>query len=98
MSPRKGMAVQQQALDFFNPYRHGFARVAVAVPRVRVADPGFNAGETIAMFEQAAGQGAVVVAFPELGLSAYTCDDLFHQRALLEGCEAALATIAEATG
>ena len=40
---------------------------------------------------------AVVVAFPELGLSAYTCDDLFHQRALLEGCESALAAVAEAT-
>ena len=58
MSPRKGTAVQQQALDFFNPYRHGFARVAVAVPRVRVADPGFNAGETIAMFKQAAGRAS----------------------------------------
>ena len=42
------------------------------------------------MLEQAAAQGAVVVAFPELGLSAYTCDDLFHQRALLDACEAAL--------
>ncbi|HEX2542886.1 MAG TPA: NAD(+) synthase [Caldimonas sp.] len=86
-----------QALDFFNPYRHGFARVAVAVPRIRVADPAFNAAETVAMLEQAAAQGAVVVAFPELGLSAYTCDDLFHQRALLDACEAALAKVAEAT-
>ena len=32
-----------------------------------------------------------MVVFPELGLSAYTCDDLFHQRALLDACEAALA-------
>ncbi|HSC62074.1 MAG TPA: NAD(+) synthase [Caldimonas sp.] len=84
-------------LDFFNPYRHGFARVAVAVPHIRVADPGHNATETIRMLEQAAGQGAVVVAFPELGLSAYTCDDLFHQRALLDACEVALGRIAEAT-
>ena len=38
-----------------------------------------------------------LVAFPELGLSAYTCDDLFHQRALLDGCEAALGRVAEAT-
>ena len=86
-----------QALDFFNPYRHGFARVAVAVPRIRIADPAFNAAATIDMFEQAAAQGAVVVAFPELGLSAYTCDDLFHQRALLDACEEALARVAEAT-
>jgi NAD+ synthase (glutamine-hydrolysing) len=89
--------VRPQDLDFLNPYRHGYARVAVAVPRVRVADPAFNAGETIALLEQAAAQGAVVVAFPELGLSAYTCDDLFHQRALLDACEAALGRVAEAT-
>ena len=86
-----------QPLEFFNPYAHGFARVAVAVPRIRVADPVFNADETVAMLGAAAAQGAVVVAFPELGLSAYTCDDLFHQRALLDACEAALARVAGAT-
>ena len=86
-----------QPLEFLNPYRHGFVRVAVAVPRIRVADPGFNAAETVAMLGQAAAQGAVVVAFPELGISAYTCDDLFHQRALLDACEAALGTVADAT-
>ena len=84
-------------LAFLNPFGHGFARVAVAVPRLRVADPTFNAAESIELLKQAAGQGAVVVAFPELGLSAYTCDDLFHQRALLDGCEAALAQVVEAT-
>ena len=36
-----------------------------------------------------------MVAFPELGLSAYTCDDLFHQAALLDGCEAALDRVVE---
>ena len=29
--------------DFLDPARHGFARVAVAVPRCRVADPAYNA-------------------------------------------------------
>ena len=82
---------------FNNLYRHGFARVAVAVPRCRVADPQFNAEQTITLLRDAAQQGAVLVAFPELGLSAYTCDDLFHQAALLDGCEAALGRIAEAT-
>jgi NAD+ synthase (glutamine-hydrolysing) len=37
------------------------------------------------------------MAFPELGLSAYSCDDLFHQRALLDGCEAALAAVLAAS-
>src|SRR5690606_27641360 len=83
-------------LPFSNPYRHGFARVAVAVPRNRVADPAFNAAETVRLYREAAAQGAAVVAFPELGLSAYTCDDLFHQSTLLDACEAALAQVLEA--
>ena len=38
---------------------------------------------------------AVVAVFPELGLSAYSCEDLFHQRTLLEGSEAALGWLLE---
>lgn len=91
-----------QAMDpmsnpFFNLYSHGFARVAVGVPECRVADPAFNAAQTIALAQQAAQGGAVLAAFPELGLSAYTCDDLFHQKALLDACEAALGEVARAT-
>ncbi|WP_233865640.1 NAD(+) synthase [Paraburkholderia adhaesiva] len=82
---------------FFNLYTHGFARVAVGVPRCRVADPVFNAAETLALAREAAEKGAALVAFPELGLSAYTCDDLFRQKALLEACEAALCSLAEAS-
>lgn len=82
---------------FFNLYSHGFARVAVGVPRCRVADPAFNAAQTISLAEEAAQQGAVLVAFPELGLSAYSCDDLFHQRALLDACEAALGQVVTAS-
>ncbi len=91
-----------QAMDpmsnpFFNLYSHGFAQVAVGVPECRVADPAFNAAQTIALAQQAAQGGAVLVAFPELGLSAYTCDDLFHQKALLDACEAALDQVVRAT-
>jgi NAD+ synthase (glutamine-hydrolysing) len=82
---------------FFNLYAHQFARVAVAIPVCKIADPVFNAAQTIALARQAADAGAVLVAFPELGLSAYTCDDLFHQRALLDACEAALATVIAAS-
>lgn len=85
------------APHFFDPSTHGFARVAVAVPRTRVADPAFNGAQTEALLRQAADQGAALVVFPELGLSAYTCDDLFHQQALLNECEAALARLAQAT-
>ncbi|WP_076997964.1 NAD(+) synthase [Variovorax sp. KK3] len=83
--------------EFQNPYTHGFARLAVAVPRNRVADPVFNTAETIRLYREAAADGAMLVAFPELGLSAYTCDDLFHQAALLEACERALLDVAAAS-
>jgi NAD+ synthase (glutamine-hydrolysing) len=85
------------ANDFFRPLSHGFVRLAVGVPSVRVADPDYNAGQTIALYEQAARDGASLVLFPELGLAAYTCDDLFHQSALLRGCEAALGRIIDAS-
>ena len=89
--------MSEGAAEFSDLHRHGFVRVAVAVPRCRVADPAFNADETIALYRQAAQDGASLVAFPELGLAAYTCDDLFHQRALLAGCEAALARVVAAS-
>src|ERR1700755_2685943 len=40
---------------------------------------------------------AIVTLFPELGLSAYSCDDLFHQRALLDGCLDALDQVVDAS-
>ncbi|QNA88616.1 NAD(+) synthase [Massilia sp. Dwa41.01b] len=82
---------------FLNLYSHGFARVAVAIPRCRIADPAYNVEQTLNLARQAAKEGAALVAFPELGLSAYSCEDLFHQRALLDACEAALAAIVEAS-
>ena len=63
------------------------------MPAVRVADPGFNAARTVALAQQAAAQHAALVVFPELGLSAYTDDDLFHQAALLDRVQSAVADV-----
>jgi NAD+ synthase (glutamine-hydrolysing) len=84
-------------LSFFNLYRHNFIRAAVATPEVRVADPAFNAAQTVALIQRAAQERAVLVVFPELGLSAYSCEDLFHQQALLEASQSALAQVARET-
>jgi NAD+ synthase (glutamine-hydrolysing) len=78
---------------FFNLYSHGFVRVAVAIPEVRVADPAWNAGRTLALMRQAADQQACLVVFPELGLTAYSCEDLFHQEALLDAALQALTQV-----
>jgi len=69
---------------FFNLYHHGFIRAAVCVPDVKVGDPYFNADKTIELALQAAQGKAVIALFPELGLSAYSNEDLFHQDALLQ--------------
>jgi NAD+ synthase (glutamine-hydrolysing) len=84
-------------VSFFNLYAHNFIRAAVAIPEVRVADPAFNAAQIVALLNQAAKQHAVLAVFPELGLSAYSCEDLFHQQALLDGSKAALEQVLEAT-
>ena len=84
-------------MSFFNLYNHNFVRTAVAIPEVRVADPEFNATQTAALISQAAEARAVLVVLPELGLSAYSCEDLFHQQALLDAAAAALCKMLEAT-
>jgi NAD+ synthase (glutamine-hydrolysing) len=89
--------IVSRAGEFFNLYNHEFVRVAVAIPPVRVADPDFNCAKTLTLIGDAVERKAALVLFPELGLSAYSCDDLFHQRALLDGCLAALGRIVEAT-
>jgi NAD+ synthase (glutamine-hydrolysing) len=76
---------------FFNLYRQGFVRVALAAPLVRIGDPMANAAATLALMREAAANKAAVAVFPELGLSAYSCEDLFHQQALLRASEDALA-------
>ncbi|HEX3152008.1 MAG TPA: NAD(+) synthase [Gemmataceae bacterium] len=77
--------------------RHGFARVAAAVPPLHLADTRANAARTITLLESAAAQSVDVIVFPELGLTGYTCNDLFFQRALQEGATAALEQVAQAT-
>ena len=84
-------------LPFHSIYAHGFVRVAVGIPAVRVADPPFNVAHTIALAERASGAGAAVVVFPELGLSAYSNEDLFHQDALLDATTGAVEHVIEAS-
>jgi NAD+ synthase (glutamine-hydrolysing) len=73
---------------------HGFYRVAAASPRVRVGNPEAN-GEAIAeLLRRAEQDGVELVVFPELGLTGYTCGDLFNDRSLLGAAREALRTLA----
>src|SRR5947209_7213963 len=83
--------------DFGSLYSHGFIRTAVCIPRVRVADPGFNISEILALAKSASEAGAAVALFPELCISAYSNEDLFHQDALLEASRTAVKNLLENT-
>jgi NAD+ synthase (glutamine-hydrolysing) len=72
-------------------------RIAMAAPKLRVADVAFNAAQTRTALSAAAKRGATLVLCPELGLTGYTCGDLFAQRLLQERARAALRELASAT-
>ncbi len=80
---------------FHAPSSHGFVRVAAATPVVHIADPAANAEEHARLIRQAGEQGADLLVFPELSLSAYAIDDLHMQAALLEEVERQIARLAE---
>lgn len=75
---------------FHSIYSHGFVRAAVCIPEVRVADPARNVARIIELARAASGRGAAVALFPELSISAYSNEDLFHQEALLDASLEAL--------
>ncbi len=83
--------------QYFNLYNHGFVRVAVCIPELKVADAPFNAASTIKLVKQASANNAILALFPELGISAYSNEDLFHQDALLTGVMDGLKEILHAT-
>lgn len=79
--------------DFLDIRNHGCKRAAVIVPRVHVADPAKNAEEHIEMLDAAYADGAQLAVCPELGLTGYSCKDLFRDETLLAAALEALETI-----
>jgi NAD+ synthase (glutamine-hydrolysing) len=85
------------AAPFASPFGHGFIRAAAAVPHVRVGSPAFNAARTLELAGRASEERAAVVIFPELGMAAYSSEDLFHQAALLDAVAAGLERVVAAS-
>ncbi len=76
----------------------GFVKVAAITPEVRVADVPFNVDACVTSAANACTvHGAMMVVLPELCLTAYTCEDLFWQDALLVAAEKGLADFAAKT-
>lgn len=77
--------------------KYGFIRVAAATPNLKVSDCQYNATEIIGMIKEAESKNISAIVFPELCLTAYTCQDLFFQDTLLNGALEALERIRQAT-
>src|SRR5438552_2217024 len=82
---------------FDSIYTHQVIRAAVCVPALRVADPEFNVERMLGLARQASEANVAVALFPELGISAYSNEDLFHQDALLDASKAALEKLVAAS-
>ena len=77
--------------------KDGFVSVACGTPKLRLADCNYNAEQTFTMMRKAEKAGAKVLVLPELGLTGYSCGDLFYQDTLLRSAEEALSTVLAAT-
>lgn len=77
--------------------KDGFIKVAAVTPKIRVADPEYNRKKIMEKIEEAEKERAVVVVFPELCITGYTCGDLFFQEPLLEEAQEVLIQIAKDT-
>lgn len=77
--------------------KDGFIKVAVCTPDLKVADCFYNAEQMIQKAEKMEKEGVRLLAFPELAITGYTCNDIFLQDTLLEGALNALQKYKEAT-
>ena len=76
---------------------YGLIKVAAAIPGVRVADVEYNVQQIESQIAQAEGKGAEIIVFPELSLTAYSCQDLFRQQLLLDKAEEGLLMLLDFT-
>jgi len=77
--------------------RHGFVKVAVGTPAIRLADCAYNAEQIYELAQRAEAEGAKLLVLPELCISGYSCGDLFLQDSLLRDAENAVVMLAERT-
>ena len=76
---------------------YGFAKVASAIPTIRVADCTYNTQQIKALLVEAEEKQVQVVTFPELCITGYTCGNLFLQETLQRSALNALGDLAEYT-
>ena len=79
-----------------NLSQHGFVRVAAVAPNVVLANPRQNAQRILEKYELLIESGCSVVLTPELSITGYSCEDLFHTQDLMTQTQEALIDLCEA--
>ncbi len=82
---------------FLDIRTHGFLRVAAVIPKVHLGYPLANANEHVARLEEAYAKGVQYAVCTELGLTGYSCGDLFFDHTLLSGAKDALMAVVHAS-
>ena len=72
-------------------------RLALASPKITLCDTEKNAAAIIGAIKEAAGNGAEIIAFPELIITGASCGDLYKQRSLLSAADKALSKVLSST-
>ncbi len=71
-------------------YHNGFIKVAAVTPKLEVGNPHYNVQEMLEILKTV---HSSITVFPELGITAYTCNDLFFQNSLLDEAKEAMQTL-----
>ncbi len=85
---------QEKTIDLTD---YGMVRIAVATPRLRVADIDFNAEQIRESALEAQQRHCSLVVFPELSITGYSCGDLFYQQLVQQQAIVALGSLARWT-
>ncbi len=73
-------------------YKNGFLKISLISPKLQVGNPRFNVEQMLSALDE---NPSSIAVFPELGISAYTCNDLFFHKSLFDDVNDALSYFLE---
>ena len=75
----------------------GYLKVRAAAPKLSPADVDYNISEIQMAVEKGVEDGVDILVMPELGITGYTCGDLFLQPLMIKKAESAVAHLVDFT-
>lgn len=76
---------------------YGYHKIIAVSPRLSLGNVQRNVDEHVRVLKEVSSKEPSVVLFPELSLTGYTCEDLFHTQSLLNSVNKGIIDLAERT-